>query len=65
LLPARKNVLEKWEAGRSAVGFATVADGGDRDGVLVFETEEHAVVAAAKPVSGGLSFFTSPVRSVK
>src|SRR5271170_1014337 len=37
---------------RSAVGFAAIADGGDRDDVLVLEIEEHAVVAAAETEAG-------------
>jgi hypothetical protein len=35
------------EPGASAVGFTAVADGGD-DVVLVFEIEEHPVVATAE-----------------
>lgn len=31
-----------------AVGFAEVADGADLDCVLVFEIEEHAIVATAE-----------------
>src|SRR5271156_3214735 len=41
---------------RSAVGFAAVADGGDRDGVLVFEIEEHAVVATTETEAGKRRF---------
>jgi hypothetical protein len=37
---------------RSAVGFAAVSDGGDRDDALVFEIEEYSVVATAEPESG-------------
>jgi hypothetical protein len=43
-------------------GFAAVADGAGLDCVLVFEIEEHAVVATAETeaVRGGLTFFTPP-----
>ena len=34
-----------------SVGFAAVLDCGDRDRVLIFEIEEHAVVAAAEAES--------------
>ena len=59
-------MIAKWDRTTvlSVVGFAAVADGCDVDGLLVSLIEEHPVVAAAgrKPVSGDLSFFTSPVR---
>lgn len=38
--------------GGLAVGLAAVADGGDRDGVFVWEIEEDAVVATAEPEAG-------------
>ena len=53
-----------------AVGFLTVADGSDFDGVVSFQIEEHAVIAAAEAearerVSGGFSFLISPARLVR
>jgi hypothetical protein len=35
-----------------AVSFTAVADAGDRDDVLVFESEEYSIVAAAEPEAG-------------
>ena len=48
--------MEKWEPGRSAVGFAAIANGGNVDGVLVPLIEEHAVVAAAEAEAGERRF---------
>jgi len=42
-----------------------MADGSDFDGAVIFQIEEHAVVAAAETETGerGLQFFlTSPLR---
>jgi hypothetical protein len=48
----------------SAVGFPAMAHRSDFEGVVAFQIEEHAVVAAAETEADerGFSFFTSPVR---
>ena len=61
-------MIEEWErtTALSAVGFAAVEDGCDVDGLLVSLIEEHlSPQRRRKPVSGDLSFFTSPVRLAK
>jgi len=40
----------------SAIGFATVSDGGDTDGVLVVLIEEQPMLAAAEAEAGERRF---------